>query len=118
MLTSFFFASRRRHTRCALVTGVQTCALPICPILPPQTQRKIIEKLAKSLKLSSLMTHFLLVLCKNRRLHNLKLILDDFVIRSQGAEGLVKDRKRVVTGEIVSVRVELGDLRNSKKTKN
>src|SRR3546814_5444065 len=34
----FFFSSRRRHTRCALVTGVQTCALPIllracCP--PP-----------------------------------------------------------------------------------
>src|SRR3546814_8145467 len=31
----FFFSSRRRHTRCALVTGVQTCALPIStkPIL-------------------------------------------------------------------------------------
>src|SRR3546814_1384346 len=27
--TSFFFSSRRRHTRCALVTGVQTCAPPI-----------------------------------------------------------------------------------------
>src|SRR3546814_2660090 len=26
------FSSRRRHTRCALVTGVQTCALPIFPI--------------------------------------------------------------------------------------
>src|SRR3546814_2700668 len=25
----FFFSIRRRHTRCALVTGVQTCALPI-----------------------------------------------------------------------------------------
>src|SRR3546814_9667076 len=25
----FFFASRRRHTRCVFVTGVQTCALPI-----------------------------------------------------------------------------------------
>src|SRR3546814_13518534 len=25
----FFFSSRRRHTRCALVTGVQTCALPL-----------------------------------------------------------------------------------------
>src|SRR3546814_6596480 len=25
----FFFSSRRRHTRCALVTGVQTCALPV-----------------------------------------------------------------------------------------
>src|SRR3546814_6625706 len=30
MLCWFFFSSRRRHTRCALVTGVQTCALPIC----------------------------------------------------------------------------------------
>src|SRR3546814_1655757 len=31
VLLSFFFSSRRRHTRCALVTGVQTCALPISP---------------------------------------------------------------------------------------
>src|SRR3546814_4458498 len=30
----FFFSSRRRHTRCALVTGVQTCALPISPLQP------------------------------------------------------------------------------------
>src|SRR3546814_14244143 len=29
MMLFFFFSSRRRHTRCALVTGVQTCALPI-----------------------------------------------------------------------------------------
>src|SRR3546814_16729681 len=29
LLSVFFFSSRRRHTRCALVTGVQTCALPI-----------------------------------------------------------------------------------------
>src|SRR3546814_5849568 len=29
VLFLFFFSSRRRHTRCALVTGVQTCALPI-----------------------------------------------------------------------------------------
>src|SRR3546814_1306160 len=29
----FFFSSRRRHTRCALVTGVQTCALPISGLL-------------------------------------------------------------------------------------
>src|SRR3546814_1116128 len=29
MREEFFFSSRRRHTRCALVTGVQTCALPI-----------------------------------------------------------------------------------------
>src|SRR3546814_15377340 len=29
MFVFFYFSSRRRHTRCALVTGVQTCALPI-----------------------------------------------------------------------------------------
>src|SRR3546814_3967895 len=28
-MCSFFFSRRRRHTRCALVTVVQTCALPI-----------------------------------------------------------------------------------------
>src|SRR3546814_19255692 len=31
---SFFLSSRRRHTRCALVTGFQTCALPISGDLP------------------------------------------------------------------------------------
>src|SRR3546814_423876 len=45
LVNFFFFSSRRRHTRCALVTGVQTCALPIwaggrnmpvpCPSRPP-----------------------------------------------------------------------------------
>src|SRR3546814_8468827 len=29
----FFFSSRRRHTRCALVIGVQTCALPIYEVV-------------------------------------------------------------------------------------
>src|SRR3546814_20727591 len=33
----FFFSSRRRHTRCALVTGVQTCALPISARFRPGT---------------------------------------------------------------------------------
>src|SRR3546814_6542899 len=39
---SFFFSSRRRHTRCALVTGVQTCALPILAgaILPLNRLRR------------------------------------------------------------------------------
>src|SRR3546814_4085641 len=31
----FFFSSRRRHTSCALVTGVQTCALPIFWLAAP-----------------------------------------------------------------------------------
>src|SRR3546814_17125855 len=34
----FVFSSRRRHTRCALVTGVQTCALPISAAALPEEQ--------------------------------------------------------------------------------
>src|SRR3546814_8257005 len=41
-LVFFFFSSRRRHTRCALVTGVQTCALPIFTITA-QTNARVIE---------------------------------------------------------------------------
>src|SRR3546814_5345609 len=37
MVVYFFFSSRRRHTRCALVTGVQTCALPILWMLRLRT---------------------------------------------------------------------------------
>src|SRR3546814_6152121 len=38
----FFFSCRRRHTRCALVTGVQTCALPISAQLLIAHRRKIL----------------------------------------------------------------------------
>src|SRR3546814_7983014 len=40
----FFFSSRRRHTRCALVTGVQTCALPISGKPARLTQPKDVEE--------------------------------------------------------------------------
>src|SRR3546814_12219501 len=36
-LCLFFFSSRRRHTSCALVTGVQTCALPIYKLSDVET---------------------------------------------------------------------------------
>src|SRR3546814_19722384 len=41
----FFFSSRRRHTRCALVTGVQTCALPISVLAqrPRHVQRRALQ---------------------------------------------------------------------------
>src|SRR3546814_18610659 len=45
MYDSFFFSSRRRHTRCALVTGVQTCALPL-------TRRSLVTILTESGRLS------------------------------------------------------------------
>src|SRR3546814_5211946 len=47
----FFFSSRRRHTRCALVTGVQTCALPICRIstavAEPKSSKEIQEEIRR-----------------------------------------------------------------------
>src|SRR3546814_14613717 len=41
MCSMFFFSSRRRHTRCALVTGVQTCALPISSDALAQAQEAL-----------------------------------------------------------------------------
>src|SRR3546814_12394460 len=39
----FFFSSRRRHTRCALVAGVQTCALPILRLRFPGLEKLEVE---------------------------------------------------------------------------
>src|SRR3546814_19517569 len=43
----FFFSSRRRHTRCALVTGVQTCALPISSGAGKSTLLRCINRLVE-----------------------------------------------------------------------
>src|SRR3546814_7063531 len=45
----FFFSSRRRHTRCALVTGVQTCALPIWVLRRSQTHHCALQQTASDL---------------------------------------------------------------------
>src|SRR3546814_3914107 len=51
----FFFSSRRRHTRCALVTGVQTCALPIsAPVLD-----EVAQLLVRSLRQHDAQLHVL-----------------------------------------------------------
>src|SRR3546814_380287 len=47
----FFFSSRRRHTRCALVSGVQTCALPIYP--PQSREASAIDVVANITNLRS-----------------------------------------------------------------
>src|SRR3546814_10935367 len=43
----FFFSSRRRHTRCALVTGVQTCALPISIVIVTSNRTREIHDALK-----------------------------------------------------------------------
>src|SRR3546814_4975292 len=43
----FFFSSRRRHTRGALVTGVQTCALPIYDLRARVADRETLARLTR-----------------------------------------------------------------------
>src|SRR3546814_7814810 len=99
----FFFSSRRRHTRCALVTGVQTCALPIFEaiwldaergragqdMLPQRDTRiggnvDLIGQLAREAEADQAQRHAVEI----------------------GLE--TADRKKVVEGKSVSVRVDLG----------
>src|SRR3546814_19697607 len=92
----FFFSCRRRHTICALVTGGQTCALPIllelarsdcgadCSFLPQPESRTTAKATGSIRPLMSI---------------------------------LPLDRKRVVKGKSVSVRVDLGGRRIHKKQK-
>src|SRR3546814_20536493 len=95
----FFFSSRRRHTRCALVTGVQTCALPIFRVCRSRT-------LAAATSLACQQPD---PACASEALTQNK------------ATATTADRKSVVEGKSVSVRVDLGGRRiinkkNKKKT--
>src|SRR3546814_11167417 len=121
----FFFSSRRRHTSCALVTGVQTCALPISAVVSGEVGRSLFHS-ARKLGLSG---------------NNIRSITDDIfkydinfntdvaasdrfsvVVEQTWREGeMIKsgpDRKSVVLGKSVSVRVDLGGRRSIKKTPN
>src|SRR3546814_10920342 len=103
----FFFSSRRRHTRCALVTGVQTCALPICDPAaedhddrggdgqpdPAEARRRAREHpLGRGSRRA----------VRRRR-------------RADGQAAAYGERKSVVSGKSVSVRVDLGGRRHIKK---
>src|SRR3546814_17610601 len=107
----FFFSSRRRHTRCALVTGVQTCALPIyaafrsdleslltdCGMIPARAGPAAI---ALTAMIDGLW---------------LELSLDSSAFTPPEAGAIA--RKSVVWGKSVSVRVDLGGSRYIKKKK-
>src|SRR3546814_1101754 len=101
----FFFSSRRRHTRCALVSGVQTCALPILgdygvlalylvdPASPGVSVRRY------------------------RTIDNHRAADIVFDAASPECALTFEDRKRVVKGESVAVRVDLGGCRTNNKTR-
>src|SRR3546814_18172939 len=53
----FFFPSRRRHSRCALVTGVQTCALPIFSLIGSEEAKLLQGMLLEQLGEEAYMRH-------------------------------------------------------------
>src|SRR3546814_16225587 len=94
----FFLSSRRRHTRCALVTGVQTCALPISVLrrvasLEEDLGARLFERERTGYRLTAAGAKLVDALEPvDRRLSAL-------------------DRQSVVEGTRVSVRVDLGGSR-------
>src|SRR3546814_20547494 len=101
----FFFSSRRRHTRCALVTGVQTCALPIWYIG------------ALMVCIGGYWFWFFMradVAAEGNSPFRL-VRADLFVVSLVASVTLGLDRKSVVEGKSVSVRVDLGVRRIIKK---
>src|SRR3546814_2724021 len=127
-----FFSSRRQHTICALVTGVQTCALPISPIPGPVAA-------VAALTVSGLPTDAFLFAgflppkagARRRRLAELAGVPATLVFYEAPqrlAETLADmaetrvpreaERKGVVEGKRVVVRVDPGGRRHSKTTTN
>lgn len=69
----------------------------VSPSLPLYTQHKIIKSLLSDLKLGKIMSYFLSVLCQNRRLAHLNLILEEFLERIKRAEGIMEGTLETAT---------------------
>src|SRR3546814_7101954 len=106
-----FFASRRRHTSCALVTGVQTCARPI-------SFRRRPSFFVQSLSGWKPFLH-----ARTRTVsdfHATVLVVADAIGGRNGRTGFAErlgDRKSVVSGKSVSGRVDIVGRRLINKKK-
>src|SRR3546814_18740685 len=112
--TYVFCSSRRRHTRCALVTGVETCALPIyrdqraedlevLPVLPGAHGLEEGGGLGRAER-------------QPEAVRGPEHV--DGIEGGEAAPGVCLARKSVVEGKSVSVRVDLGGRRRRTKHKN
>src|SRR3546814_19422379 len=110
LVCSYFFSSRRRHTRCALVTGVQTCALPI---LSPDELR--LHQLLRPLQRRDRLFHAQ-ARGAGRLASQLRAVRGQGLFdRSARQRGRKEERKSVGEGKSVSVRVDLGGSSVKKK---
>src|SRR3546814_19133103 len=108
----FCFSSRRRHTRCALVTGVQTCALPISDHGPGADGTDV--RLGARWGLVDHSPAHRQPVAGMDRLQPPQLI---DARRAQPRLPLLEDRTSVVEGKSVSIRVDLGGRRTLNKKK-
>src|SRR3546814_16403562 len=133
----FFFSSRRRHTRCALVTGVQTCALPIfdlpdiaiyAPVAPPSGSFEEFDDEDLDRAYAYVVkgfAHFVRAVAPNMKSKNWGRIITigsgaaksparrsilnfDYALANTVRPAGLGDQKSVVYGKGVVVRVELG----------
>src|SRR3546814_15287555 len=110
----FFFSSRRRHTICALVTGVQTCALPISvvdaahdPELPTGVEGRPAMPLRKWRPIGD-------AAAVTMAADHPYVGEQDVAIALDGAQARGRPAERSV-GKSVSIRVDLGGRRILKK---
>src|SRR3546814_17796888 len=118
MLVEFVFSSRRRHTRCALVTGVQTCALPICRLDDAIVGDQYRLEVAREDIETARDDHVLGAV--HQRQEPVLVDPSDVAVAIEEipvAIVPVQDRKRVESGKSVSVRVALSGRRFMHKTK-
>src|SRR3546814_1312092 len=110
MVCVFFFSSRRRHTRCALVTGVQTCALPIYV-----AQRKLSAQTVADLADPAVQRRLDAHIATVDRLPPAGSPEEYSALFEAAYPAEKEDRKSVVKGKSVSVSVDPGGRRSSKK---
>src|SRR3546814_10195655 len=109
----FFFSSRRRHTRCALVTGVQTCALPICASVDRIDMLGVEREASARETVGDAGVDGLQPLDRGKETQSAAPRRLDQPRIGAGETGYVAalDRKSVVEGQSVSDRVDLGGRR-------
>src|SRR3546814_3017561 len=121
----FFFSSRKRHTRCALVTGVQTCALPISVIetwgsAPRRARSHLVTRddgifegsVSGGCVEGDVIVQALELIAAGGGFRRL-----DYGVADAQAWEVGLERKSVVAGKGVYVRVELGGRRIIKNKK-
>src|SRR3546814_16100898 len=106
MLLLFFFSSRRRHTRCALVTGVQTCALPILNTnIATSAAATAVLDLKNLLKIVPLQNSLPAMLIRDRartrsRHHRRRDLLDSLALPDRAARSQLPLPHRILSNDL------------------